>query len=294
MKYLNDDTITSKRGDHLRADCESCFGLCCVALCFSASDGFPINKDAGTPCIKLQKDFRCGIHESLSKRGLKGCIAFDCFGAGQKVSQVSFGGHDWQQAPESAKPMFKVFLIMLQIHELLWYLTEALMLQAALPIHDELRSVLEKTEKLTYLSPDELMNLDVAEHRAIVNTLLLKTSELVRAQARIKKKHRPEQKARSGRKKNIGRGADLIAADLRKTDLRGADLRGAYLIAADLRGTDLSGADLIGADFRDADLSGADLSKSIFLTQSQISSAKGDSRTKLPSSLTRPEHWVTI
>jgi len=269
----------------LRADCESCFGLCCVALYFSASEGFPSDKDAGQPCLNLQPDFHCCVHKSLRERGFKGCTAFDCFGAGQKVAQVTYGGHDWRQVPESAKQMYEVYQIMRQIHEMLWYLTEALTLQPACQIHGELSSMLNETERLTHLSPDSLRKLDVSVHRAAVNTLLLKTSELVRAEARR------GQKAHSGRQKTFGRGADLIAADLRRFDLRGANLRGAYLIAADLRGTDLRGTDFIGADFRDADLRGADLTKSIFLTQAQLNAANGDASTKLPLSLTRPTHW---
>ena len=280
--------LPDKSRRNLRADCKNCFGLCCVALYFSASEGFPIDKDAGQPCLNLQPDFRCCVHKSLRERGLKGCLAFDCFGAGQKVSKVSFGGHDWRKVPESAKQMFKVFLIMRQLHELLWYLTEALTLQPARSIHGALRSMLGETERLTHLSPDYLMELDVAVHRADVNALLLKTSELVRAEARS------GHNAHSGRQKNFGRGANLIAADLRKIDLRGANLRGACLIAADLRGTDLSGTDFIGADFRDADIRGADLTKSIFLTQAQVAAAKGDTSTKLPSQLTRPKHWGTL
>lgn len=270
---------------NLRADCENCFGLCCVALYFSASEGFPADKDAGKPCLNLQSDFRCGIHKSLRKRGLKGCTAYDCFGAGQKVAQVTYGGHDWLQVPESAKQMYEIFQIMRLIHEMLWYLTEALTLQPACHIQGELNSMLNKTERLTLLSPDALIELDVAKHRADVNTLLLQTSELVRT------KIRRGQKISSRRQKNLGRGLDLIGADLRRTDLRGKNLRGAYLIAADLRGVDLSGADLIGADLRDADLRGADLTDSIFLTQAQINTARGDSDTKLPMSLTRPTYW---
>ena len=113
---------------NLRADCENCFGFCCVALYFSASEGFPEDKDAGKPCLSLQSDFRCSVHKDLKKLGLKGCIAYDCFGAGQKVAKVTYGGHDWRQAPESAKQMYEVFLIMRQIHEMLWYLAEALTL----------------------------------------------------------------------------------------------------------------------------------------------------------------------
>jgi uncharacterized protein YjbI with pentapeptide repeats len=276
---------TDRNRHSLRADCENCFGLCCVALHFSASEGFPIDKAAGQPCHNLIGDFRCGVHTNLRERGLKGCIAYDCFGAGQKVAQVSFGGQDWREEPGSAEQMYEVFLTMWQLHELLWYLTEALTLQPARSIHGAISSILDETEGLTHLSPGPLMNLDVAAHRAAVNALLLQTSELVRAEARL------GQDANSRRQKTLGRGADLIGADLRGTNLRGANLRGAYLIAADLGGADLSGTDLIGADVRDADLRGADLSKSIFLTQAQINVAKGDASTKLPPSLTGPTHW---
>ncbi|TCP28838.1 uncharacterized protein YjbI with pentapeptide repeats [Scopulibacillus darangshiensis] len=260
----------------LRADCERCFGLCCVALPFAASADFTIDKDAGKPCPNLQSDFRCGIHKDLRQKGFKGCTVFDCFGAGQKVSQVTFGGDDWREGPETAKKMFDVFPVMQQLHEMLWYLTEALTLAAARPIHKELGSALQETERLTQLSPDSLKELDVPAHRANVNNLLLKTSELARA----KKGKKPDR-----------RGADLMGANLKGTDLSRANLRGAYLIGADLRDADLRMADLIGADFRDADLSGADLTGSIFLTQAQVNAAKGDTKTKLPSPLTRPTHW---
>jgi uncharacterized protein YjbI with pentapeptide repeats len=269
----------------LQADCESCFGLCCVALPFAASSDFAIDKNAGQPCHNLKPDFRCGVHQDLRKLGYKGCTVYDCFGAGQKVSQITFGGNNWQQAPAAAKNMFEVFPVMRQLHELLWYLTESLMLQEARPIREELRLALDKTEHLTQLNPDSLMELNVLAHRADVNALLLRTSELVRSAAL------PKPKNPSKRRKDPGRGADLIGAKLKDADLRGANLRGAYLIAADLRGADLRVADLIGADFRDTDLRGADLTGSIFLTQAQLNAAKGDANTKLPPSLTPPSHW---
>jgi uncharacterized protein YjbI with pentapeptide repeats len=273
---------------NMKADCENCFGLCCVALPFAASADFAIDKDAGQPCQNLQSDFRCGVHNSLRQRGFRGCTVYDCFGAGQKISQVTFGGHDWRQAPGPAKQMFEVFPIMRQLHELLWYLTETLTLQPARPIHGALRLALDETERLTHLGPDSLMEMDVAAHRADVNALLLRTSELVRGEALRQQKGTP------GRRKAYGRGADLIGADLRGADLRGANLRGANLIAADLRGADLRVADLIGADFRDVDLRGADLTDSIFLIQAQLNAAKGDADTKLPPHLTRPTHWSTF
>ncbi|WNV91794.1 pentapeptide repeat-containing protein [Umezawaea sp. Da 62-37] len=263
----------------LRADCSNCFGLCCVALAFSASADFAVDKDIGEPCRNLLADYGCGIHAKLRPAGFSGCTVYDCFGAGQKTSQVAFGGESWRESKDTAKSMFAVFPVMRQLHELLWYLTEALALRAAKSIRADLQAALDETERLTRTAPDAFGALDVPGHREGVNALLLRTSELVRAGA-------PKVK-----NKRIRRGADLIGAKLQGADLRGANLRGAYLIGADLRGADLRLADLIGADFRDADVRGANLAESIFLTQVQLNAAKGDARTKFPATLTRPSHW---
>lgn len=276
-KHIHAESASEEGRLNLRADCERCFALCCIAPTFSVSADFPITKNAGQACPHLQPDFRCGIHTRLRQQGFRGCAVYDCFGAGQKVSQVTFGGRDWRQAPRTAKQMFEVFPLMRNLHELLWYLTEALTLPSARPIHDELNLALSETERLTHQSPDALLELDVTVHQRDVNVLLLRASDLVRAEVRHKKKDL--------------RGADLIGAKLKDSDLRGTNLRGAYLIGTDLRGADLRLADLTGADFRDADLRGADLTGSLFLIQSQLDAAKGDIETKLPPSLTRPKHW---
>jgi uncharacterized protein YjbI with pentapeptide repeats len=257
--------------DALKADCGQCFGLCCVAPAFAKSADFAIDKPAGHACPNLGAGFRCGIHDRLRQSGFPGCVAFDCFGAGQKVSQVTFGGRDWRQEPESAPQMFAAFGVMRQLHELLWYLTQALALRPS----GALRDALAETERLTRSQPSTLLQLDVAVQWRLVDPLLQRTSEQVRAGSRG-----PEH-----------RGADLIGKDLRRADLRGANLRGAYLIGANLRGADLRMADLIGADLRGADLSGANLTGSIFLTQPQVDAAQGSTGTKLPPPLTRPVHW---
>ncbi|MFD9429454.1 pentapeptide repeat-containing protein [Streptomyces sp. NPDC060002] len=270
---------TAVEGTGLRGDCENCFGLCCVALPFARSADFAIDKPAGRECPNLGEDHRCGIHARLRQSGFTGCTVYDCFGAGQKVSQLTFGGRDRRTAkPEDARRMSEVFPVVRQLHELLWYLTEALGLPAARPIHGDLRRTLAKTEELTRLSPDELIALDVPAHRQDVNVLLLKTSELARAGIRGRRKER--------------RGADLMGARLRGADLRGANLRGACLIAADLTGADLRGADLIGADLRDTGLADADLTDAFFLTQPQLNAARGSAGTRLPESVTRPVHWT--
>ncbi|MFD8703809.1 pentapeptide repeat-containing protein [Kitasatospora sp. NPDC059648] len=260
----------------LQSDCGSCFGLCCVALPFAAGTDFAVNKAAGSPCRNLRADFSCGIHARLRDSGFQGCTVYDCFGAGQRVSQVTFGGVGWREEPDSAKPMFDVFPIVRQLHELLWYLTEALTFAPAAPVHAELRQALEETDRLAGGTPEEILAVDVPAHRGRVSELLLRAGELVRAAVPHRREHR---------------GADLFGARLRGADLQGANLRGALLVAADLSGADLRLADLIGADLRDADLAGADLTTALFLTQAQLNAARGDATTRLPVGLTRPTHW---
>ncbi|MFF8382484.1 pentapeptide repeat-containing protein [Streptomyces kanasensis] len=262
----------------LKADCANCFGLCCVALPFARSADFAADKPAGTPCGNLRDDFRCGIHTRLRESGYTGCTVFDCLGAGQKVSQVTFGGRDWRAEPDTARTMFAVFPVVRQLHELLRYAAEALDLPAARPVHPELSRLHDRIDALSRGGADELSDLDVGALRAEVNVLLLRAGELARAEV-------------PGRRKDH-RGADLMGARLRGARLRGASLRGAYLIAADLTGADLRRADLIGADLRDADLSGADLTGALFLTQAQLNAARGDGATRIPDALTRPAHWT--
>ncbi|NJQ13622.1 pentapeptide repeat-containing protein [Streptomyces bohaiensis] len=263
----------------LQADCGDCFGLCCVALPFSRSADFPVNKSAGTPCGNLQKDFGCGIHEQLRDRGYNGCAVFDCFGAGQKVSRVTFTSVSWRDEPASARAMFEVLPIMRRLHELLTYTAQALDLPSARPVHQELRRAYEQIDALTRETPQTVLDVDIDALRATVAPLLLRTAELARAAVPA-----------SGRNH---RRADLAGARLHGAQLRGADLRGALLIAADLSGADPRDADLIGADVRDADLSGADLRNALFLTRSQLDSARGDARTRISPPLQHPPHWAT-
>jgi hypothetical protein len=102
---------------HLRADCSRCAGLCCVAPAFAASADFAIDKPAGVACPNLQADFRCGIHAQLRERGFPGCTVFDCFGAGQRITQETFGGRSWREDPDLAATQFAVLPIVRQLHE---------------------------------------------------------------------------------------------------------------------------------------------------------------------------------
>ena len=71
----------------LYADCSLCRGLCCRALYFSKLDGFPQDKPCGVSCSYLCSDHTCNIHHELKQKGMKGCLGYDCLGAGQFAVQ---------------------------------------------------------------------------------------------------------------------------------------------------------------------------------------------------------------
>jgi len=201
---------------------------------------------------------------------------FDCFGAGQQLTEVTFGGRNWRTTPELARPMFAALPVMRQLHELLWYLAEAVA-RAGEPLLAEVRELQLETEQHTGLGPAELAALDIAAHRGRGGDLLRRVSATVRSQVPDPARDRE--------------GVDLIGALLRGARLRGASLRGAYLIAADLAGADLRDTDLLGADLRDTDLRGADLTGCLFLTRPQVTAARGDRSTRLPAGFDPPAHW---
>jgi len=251
-------------------------GLCCVALPFARSADFPVDKPAGRPCLHLADDDRCGIHDRLRATGWRGCAAYDCFGAGQHVSQTLFGGVSWREDPSSAATMFAVLPVVHQLHEMLTHLHEASVRSRREATVD---AATGKVQALTYGAPADLLGVDLPALRREVGQLLRAVSLQVRSAARV-----------DGRVQRAG--ADLLGADLRGADLRAADLRGALLVAADLRGADLRCADLLGADLRDADVRGADLREALFLSRPQLAAARGDRTTRLPTWLRRPGHWT--
>ena len=271
-------TETPPPGSALRADCGRCAGLCCVAPAFAASADFAIDKPGGQPCPNLQPDQRCGIHDDLRASGFPGCVVFECFGAGQRVTQITFGGRGWADAPDQATRMFAVFGVMRALHQLLWLLNEALGLADDEPRRAALERAFAAVERETLGDAEALLSLDVGATMGRFNPLLQRVSEDARAGRGPGEDHR---------------GAQLFGAALQGADLRAANLRGALLIGADLRGADLRSADFTGADLRGADLRGADLRGAIFLSSSQLEAALGDRETQLATSLFRPNHWVS-
>jgi hypothetical protein len=109
----------------LRADCDQCAALCCMALAFDRSSRFAIDKPAGEACPHLAAAGGCAIHETRAARGFPGCIAFDCLGAGPRVTQDLFGGRHWADDPTLIAPMSHAFGVLLRAHEQLSLLDQA-------------------------------------------------------------------------------------------------------------------------------------------------------------------------
>lgn len=268
------------RSSNLIPDCANRFGLCCTALPFTSAGDFPVSKPSGQPCENLQDDDRCGIHSQLRESGWKGCTVSECFGAGQQVSQVTFGGVSWRDSRATADAMFAVFPIMHRIHEMLFLLGEALAMTPSDSIREELITAREDLNQLAEADADVLRAVDIIEIQQRISPLLRQASK----EKRTAQRHagNPAALPRNG----IRAHAELAGASLRDSDLRAEDLRGACLIAADLRGSDLRFADMLGADLR-----GADLSTALLLAQPQINAASGDVATKIRPGAQRPSHW---
>lgn len=232
----------------LQADCSQCFALCCVLLPFAKGESFPETKPGGRPCHNLGADDGCGIHDTLARDGWSGCVAFDCFGAGQQVSQVTYAGVTWREGGNLGE-MAAVLSVMRQLHEMLALLDEAVRRSAG-----DAGLWIDKLVGLIGGTPEELLAHDIDDLRHDVGAVLASSSIAVRSRW-------PDALDLAGQ--------DLAGRDLRELDLRGAMLRGAVLLGVDLRDCDLTDADFLGADLRGVDARGADLSAALFLTIAQ-------------------------
>lgn len=97
--------------------CEDCAALCCVVFAFDKSESFGFDKAAGEVCPNLAACGRCGIFPEREKLGFRGCIAYDCYGAGQRVTQEIFGGRTWRDDPKLMSRMGDALSVLRQVHE---------------------------------------------------------------------------------------------------------------------------------------------------------------------------------
>ncbi|MFA9379098.1 MAG: pentapeptide repeat-containing protein [Lachnotalea sp.] len=267
----------AKLQEKLKIDCKKCSGLCCVALFCIKSDGFPANKESGVPCQYLMNDFRCNIHSNLISKNMRGCLAYDCFGAGQKVTQSCYPNTDWKSNADKGEEIFQVFIIVYQLHQMEWYLIEALSMVLDENLKSDIESLISENEQMTRQSPNEILHLNIEKYRLNVNQKLKKVSNLIVTDA-FKEKN----------------SNDFFGKNFKCANLDKQDFSMAILIAANLEGCSLNGTSFLGADLRDTNIQNTDLGSSIFLTQMQINSAKGNVNTNLPKNLIRPASWQRL
>lgn len=199
-----------------RADCESCAGMCCVLTTFDAGPEFAFAKPAGVACRHLRAG-RCGVHADLAPRGMRGCVAFDCFGAGQRVTTL-LGlpvDADWHTTPGPPE-LDAVFSALCVVQYCRWLVAEAQALGHASPA---LSDAAHRLDALCAAPAAALVDLDPGALAAHTAAGLVTT------------------------------GADHRFDDLDGIDLRDANLHEANFAFASLRGASVRSADLSTARF---------------------------------------------
>lgn len=152
----------------LVADCTRCAALCCVWSAFDASDDFAFSKPAGVACHHLRRDHRCAIHDQLAGRGLRGCAAYDCHGAGPRATRL------FAASRLTDRQRHEAFLVLRDAHELLWLLAGAAALcPASQPeLAADLAHAFEGLDALAGGPAAAILEADLGPHRAATRRLL--------------------------------------------------------------------------------------------------------------------------
>ncbi|MGN6090184.1 MAG: pentapeptide repeat-containing protein [Actinomycetales bacterium] len=262
----------------LSADCSACVGLCCIIPGYGASTDFAFGKAPGEPCRYLASDRTCSIHTSLVQQGMRGCVTYDCFGAGQATTSALRLERGEPLGNEAAA----TFRQLEALHEVLWLLDDAArpglapsLVMRLNGVHAQVSAMTEATTQATTTNAAATVPA-VRLEPAAVQRLREEMGALLSA---VSADHR-SRAVRGADTDRTERRGDLVGAPLAGRDLRAADLRGRLLLGADLRGADLRHTDLLGADLRGADLRGADLREALFLTVPQLRAAVTDRTTR--------------
>ncbi|MDO6591091.1 hypothetical protein DS901_15715 [Loktanella sp. D2R18] len=143
----------------LRPDCANCASLCCIAFEFEKSESFAIDKKSGEPCPNLNSCGRCSIYDEREEFGFSGCVGFNCYGAGQRVTQDLFEGQNWQNDARLRAPMAHLLIAARRAHEALqllhWVLDTGLptkQQQQAAELAEKLEERIITEEEFLYLA----------------------------------------------------------------------------------------------------------------------------------------------
>jgi hypothetical protein len=164
-----------------RADCSRCCGLCCVVPTHFAFQGFGVDKPADRACVHLKSGHHCSIHERREELGYEACRGFDCFGAGQWVTQQLFGGANWTLTDQPSERMFAAYR-----HWAPRFAAAALIEAALAHVREDARAPLiaKMTELTTSGTSDEALFTDPVSLRrntlALIRSMLKAVGDTVR------------------------------------------------------------------------------------------------------------------
>lgn len=147
----------------LRADCARCSALCCFVYDLKTEHGFAVEKAALARCGHLDDDDRCAIHAVRASRGFAGCASYECWGAGQRVTEGWLLG---ARVDDSVDPisLARAFLAMVSLHEQLALVDTALGLARDPALAADLRAALGRFQSA--------VSDDIDDVRTIVRALL--------------------------------------------------------------------------------------------------------------------------
>ena len=141
---------------------------------FYSVQGFAFDKPAHSACRYLTLENRCAIHARLASRGFPGCVAFDCYGAGQRVTQELFNGMSWRTLDETeVRNLFSTYTTFLTLHRLMAMLALA---EATVspPLDTQIRLKREQLDDLCRSEEAKSGSLDIAKLQTDVLNLVRK------------------------------------------------------------------------------------------------------------------------
>ena len=239
---------------------------------FSRASGFGVNKASGAP-VPPPRARRPVRHPRHPARGrLAGVTVFDCFGAGQQVSQVTYGGVSWREHDDLGE-MAAVLSVMRQLHEMLAHLDRGRAAARPGVPRRPPRPARRAARRRRRTSCWPSTSTSCATRSA--TCWRGQRARAGRWAGRIDLARRRPGRQGPARHRPARRGAARRPADRRRPARRGPH-RGRPA----RRGR---------ARHRRArrDLAGA-----LFLTQPQLNAMRGDAATRLPGGLARPGHWA--
>lgn len=168
------------RRPDLTADCERCAALCCTILCFDKSEAFAIDKPAGIPCPHVTDGARCGIYADRLELEFSGCMSYDCYGAGQRITHFYANTRDVRERD-------RAFHALRDLNELRWQLTEAAKLcpNTEVDLARELGVETATLHALAQRSPVALIDENLHRHASRVRTLLRRIGAALGDRSRV-------------------------------------------------------------------------------------------------------------